>query len=229
MNEITREIEAVLKAKQDAEYREFTARLTPTVAYERIIGVRMPEIRAYARELYRSPDCAAFMADLPHPYYEMDNLHACLIDRMRDYDACLAALEEFLPHIDNWATCDMMNLKLLAKQPERFLACIDRWLRSDHTYTVRFGVSMLMGHFLQERFDRAQMDAVCAIRTDEYYVNMMIAWYMATALALQTDAAMDALNRRALPPWTHNKTIQKAVESSRIPVARKEILKKLKI
>lgn len=228
MNDISRRIEADLRAMQDVKFREFHLGLIPNVAQERIIGVRTPCIRAYARDLSASPDGAAFMAELPHPYYEMDNLHACLIDRMRDYDACLAALDAFLPHVDNWATCDMMNLKLLARQPERFLACIDRWMHSDHTYTVRFGIAMLMKHFLGDRFDRTQMDAVCAIRSDEYYINMMAAWYMATALAFQPEAAMDALNRRVLPVWTHNKAIQKAVESRRIPVSQKELLKSKK-
>ena len=228
MNNVSRKIEADLRAAQDVQFREFHLSLIPTVADDRIIGVRTPRIRAYARDLSASPDCAAFMADLPHPYYEMDNLHACLIDRMRDRDACLAALEAFLPHIDNWATCDMMNLRQLAKQSDRFLTCIERWLHSDHTYTVRLGVAMLMKHFLGDRFDRAQMDAVCALRSDAYYINMMIAWYMATALAFQPEAALDALNRHALPPWTHNKAIQKAVESRRIPASMKEFLKNLK-
>lgn len=228
MNDISRKIEADLRTAQDMKFREFHLALIPTVAPDRVIGVRTPYIRTYARALFASPDCAAFMADLPHPYYEMDNLHACLIDRMRDWDACLAALEAFLPHIDNWATCDMMNLRQLAKQPDRFLACIDRWLHADHTYTVRLGIAMLMKHYLSDRFDRAQMNAVCALRSDAYYINMMIAWYMATALAFQPEAALDALNRHVLPPWTHNKAIQKAVESRRIPVSLKELLKNQK-
>ncbi len=229
MNDITRKIEADLMAKQDAKYREFTARLTPTVAYDHIIGVRMPEIRAYARDLYKSADCAAFMSNLPHPYYEMDNLHACMIDRIRDWDACIDALDRFLPFVNNWATCDMMNPKQLTRQPDRFLNCIDRWLRAHHTYTVRFGIGMLMKHFLGDRFARGQMDAVCAIRSEEYYINMMIAWYMATALAFQPSDAMDVLNRGILPPWTHNKSIQKAIESYRITDEQKIILKKMKI
>ena len=168
------------------------------------------------------------MSELPHRYYEENNLHGFLLCRMRDFDACLAAVERFLPHVDNWATCDTLSPKSFSRTPARLLDPIRRWLDSSHVYTQRFGIGCLMRWFLDERFSPEYPELVAAIRSDEYYVNMMIAWYFATALAKQYDAVLPYLEQRRLDPWVHNKTIQKACESFRVPQERKIHLKTLK-
>ena len=218
-----------LQSLQDPSYRAFQAALIPTVDPARILGVRIPLLRAYAREIRNTPEAAAFLQRLPHSTYDEDNLHAFLIEFIRDYDACVDALNRFFPHVDNWATCDSMNPRALIRHPDRLLAQIDLWLASEHTYAVRFGMGMLMRHFLDERFDSIFLDKVTAIRTEEYYINMMAAWYFATALAKQWDAVWPYLQNRRLSPWVHNKAIQKAIESRRISPQQKEILRKAKI
>ena len=229
MSEVEARIRARLFAMQDAKYRDFTAKLTPTVPPERIIGVRTPELRKYAVELSKTEDAAAFMATLSHLYQEENNLHAFLIERIADYDACVAALDAFLPYVDNWATCDSMSPKCLKKQLPRLTGEIRRWMASDRVYTVRFGMGMLMRHFLDDAFDPAYLDWVAALRSEEYYINMMIAWFFATALAKQWDATLPYIERRRLEPWVHNKAIQKAIESYRIPEDRKIWLRAQKI
>lgn len=229
MSEVEARIRARLFAMQDLKYREFTAKLTPTLEKERIIGVRTPELRKYAVELSKTEDAAAFMATLPHLYQEENNLHAFLIERIADYDACVAALDAFLPYVDNWATCDSMSPKCLKKQMPRLTGEIRRWMSSEQTYTVRFGMGMLMRHFLDDAFDPAYLDWVAALRSEEYYINMMIAWFFATALAKQWDATLPYIESRRLEPWVHNKAIQKAVESFRIPEDRKIWLRAQKI
>ena len=229
MSEVEARIRARLFAMQDAKYRDFTAKLTPTVPPERIIGVRTPELRKYAVELSKTEDAAAFMATLPHLYQEENNLHAFLIERIADYDACVAALDAFLPYVDNWATCDSMSPKCLKKQLPRLTGEIRRWMASDRVYTVRFGMGMLMRHFLDDAFDPAYLDWVAALRSEEYYINMMIAWFFATALAKQWDATLPFIVNCRLEPWVHNKAIQKAVESYRIPEDRKIWLRAQKI
>ena len=229
MSEVEARIRARLFAMQDAKYRDFTAKLTPTVPPERIIGVRTPELRKYAVELSKTEDAAAFMATLPHLYQEENNLHAFLIERIADYDACVAALDAFLPYVDNWATCDSMSPKCLKKQLPRLTGEIRRWMASDRVYTVRFGMGMLMRHFLDDAFDPAYLDWVAALRSEEYYINMMIAWFFATALAKQWDATLPYIMSRRLEPWVHNKAIQKAIESYRIPEDRKIWLRAQKI
>ena len=229
MSEAEARIRAHLFAMQDAKYRDFTAKLTPTVPPERIIGVRTPELRRYAVELSKTEDAAAFMAALPHLYQEENNLHAFLIERIADYDACVAALDAFLPYVDNWATCDSMSPKCLKKQLPRLIGEIRRWMASDRVYTVRFGMGMLMRHFLDDAFDPAYLDWVAALRSEEYYINMMIAWFFATALAKQWDATLPFIVNCRLEPWVHNKAIQKAVESYRIPEDRKIWLRAQKI
>ena len=229
MSEVEARIRARLFAMQDLKYRDFTAKLTPTVPPERIIGVRTPELRKYAVELSKTEDAAAFMAALPHLYQEENNLHAFLIERIADYDACVAALDAFLPYVDNWATCDSMSPKCLKKQLPRLTGEIRRWMASDWVYTVRFGMGMLMRHFLDDAFDPACLDWVAALRSEEYYINMMIAWFFATALAKQWDATLPYIERRRLEPWVHNKAIQKAIESFRIPEDRKNLLRAQKI
>ena len=223
------EIQQRLFALQDEGYRDFHAALMPTVDKALVIGVRSPALRALAKELKGTALAADFMAALPHQYYEENNLHAALIGHIRDFDACMAALEHFLPYVDNWATCDMMNPKTLAKDKAALLEHIRFWLRSDHTYTVRFAMGMLMRYFLEEDFREEYLALVASAQSEEYYIRMMQAWYFATALAKQYDAAVQYLEQRKLPPWVHNKTIQKARESYRISSEQKEYLKSLKI
>lgn len=223
------EIQQRLFALQDTGCRDFHAALIPTVDKALVIGVRMPALRALARELKGTEQAAAFMAELPHRYYEENNLHAALIGHIRDFDGCMAALEIFLPYVDNWATCDMMNPKALAKDKAALLEHIRLWLQSSHTYTVRFGMGMLMNHFLEEDFREEYLSLVAFVQSEEYYVRMMQAWYFATALAKQYEAAVTYLEQRKLGVWVHNKTIQKARESYRISGEQKEYLKSLKI
>ncbi len=223
------EIQQRLFALQDAGYRDFHAALMPTVDKALVIGVRMPALRALAKELKGTEPAADFMAQLPHKYYEENNLHAALIGHIRDFQPCLTALERFLPYVDNWATCDMMNPKALAKDKAALLERIQLWLQSSHTYTVRFGMEMLMNHFLEEDFREEYLALVASVRSEEYYVRMMQAWYFATALAKQYEAAVTYLEQRRLGAWVHNKTIQKARESFRVSQEQKEYLKSLKV
>ena len=223
------EIQQRLFALQDAGYRDFHAALMPTVDKALVIGVRMPALRALAKELKGTELAADFMAQLPHKYYEENNLHAALIGHIRDFQPCLTALERFLPYVDNWATCDMMNPRALAKDKAALLERIRLWLQSGHTYTVRFGMEMLMNHFLEEDFREEYLALVASVRSEEYYVRMMQAWYFATALAKQYEAAVTYLEQRRLGAWVHNKTIQKARESFRVSQEQKEYLKSLKV
>ena len=223
------EIQQRLFALQDAGYRDFHAALMPTVDKALVIGVRMPALRALAKELKGTALAADFMAVLPHKYYEENNLHAALIGHIRDFQPCITALERFLPYVDNWATCDMMNPKALAKDKAALLERIQLWLQSSHTYTVRFGMEMLMNHFLEEDFREEYPALVASVRSEEYYVRMMQAWYFATALAKQYEAAVTYLEQRRLGAWVHNKTIQKARESFRVSQEQKEYLKSLKV
>ena len=223
------EIQRRLFALQDEGYRDFHAALIPTVDKGLVIGVRSPALRALAKELKGTEVAAAFMEELPHRYYEENNLHAALIGHIRDFEPCLAAVERFLPWVDNWATCDRMNPKALAKDKAALLEHIRLWLQSGHTYTVRFGMGMLMNHFLEEDFREEYLALVASVRSEEYYVRMMQAWYFATALAKQYEAAVTYLEQRRLGAWVHNKTIQKARESYRISDEQKEYLKSLKV
>ena len=223
------EIQQRLFALQDAGYRDFHAALMPTVDKALVIGVRMPALRALAKELKGTELAADFMAQLPHKYYEENNLHAALIGHIRDFDACLAAVERFLPWVDNWATCDRMNPKALAKDKAALLERIRLWLQSGHTYTVRFGMGMLMNHFLEEDFREEYLALVASVQSEEYYIRMMQAWYFATALAKQYEAAVKVLEQRKLGAWVHNKTIQKARESFRVGEEEKIYLKSLKV
>ena len=223
------EIQQRLFALQDAGYRDFHAALMPTVDKALVIGVRMPALRALAKELKGTELAADFMAALPHKYYEENNLHAALIGHIRDFDACIAAVERFLPYVDNWATCDMMNPRALAKDKAALLERIRLWLQSGHTYTVRFGMEMLMNHFLEEDFREEDLALVASVQSEEYYVRMMQAWYFATALAKQYEAAVTYLEQRRLGAWVHNKTIQKARESFRVSQEQKDYLKSLKV
>ena len=223
------EIQRRLFALQDEGYRDFHAALMPTVDKGLVIGVRSPALRALAKELKGTELAAAFMDELPHRYYEENNLHAALIGHIRDFEPCLAAVERFLPWVDNWATCDMMNPKALAKDKAALLERIRLWLQSSHTYTVRFGMEMLMNHFLEEDFREEYLALVASVQSEEYYIRMMQAWYFATALAKQYEAAVKVLEQRKLGTWVHNKTIQKARESFRVGEEEKIYLKSLKV
>lgn len=223
------DIRARLFALADPAYGDFHAGLMPGIPRQRIIGVRVPHLRALAKTLRGTPAADAFLAELPHTYYEENNLHGFLLDFIRDFDACLAATERFLPYIDNWATCDGTSPRALIEKPDVLLAHVQEWLASDHTYTVRFGIETLMRHFLDARFSTAYPDAVAALRSDAYYINMMIAWYFATALAKQYDTILPYIENRSLDKWTHNKTIQKAIESYLITDAQKAHLRTLRI
>lgn len=224
-----KEITAELFRLRDEKYAAMQVRLIPTVAADRIIGVRTPALRHFAGELFRSGAADSFLEALPHQYFEEDQLHAFVISLEKDFARCLERVEAFLPYVDNWATCDQLSPKAFKKEPEKLLPAIREWLRSDRVYTVRFAVGMLMENFLGERFSTEFVDLVAALRSDEYYVNMMIAWYFATALAKQYDAVIPYLEEKRLEDWTHNKAIQKSVESYRITAEQKEYLKTLKV
>ena len=222
-------VQARLFALQDTEYRDFQCRLIPNVDPNTVIGVRTPELRKFAKDFAKEPEAAEFLRILPHRYFEENNLHGFLIERMKDYDRVIAALDAFLPFVDNWATCDQLRPGVFAKRPPQLREQIQIWMASGHTYTVRFGIEMLMCLYLDDAFLPEYLDWVAAIRSDEYYANMMTAWFFATALAKQYDAALPYIEERRLAPWTHNKAIQKAVESYRIADAQKAYLRSLKV
>ena len=223
------EIRQQLFAMQDTDYREFQVKLIPTVDPEKVIGVRTPQLRKFAKELSRDPDAESFLEDLPHEYFDENQLHAFLISELKNFDICIFQTERFLPQIDNWATCDQLSPKCFRKRRPELISPIREWIASRETYTIRFGIGMLMAHFLDEGFDPAYPELVASVRSEEYYVNMMIAWYFATALAKQYEAALPWLKSRRLDRWTHNKTIQKAIESDRLPEDRKAYLRGLRI
>ena len=225
---ITDEIAQALFALQDEKYRDFQAKLLPTVDPAAIIGVRTPALRTYAKELAKRPDAGEFLAALPHAYFDENQLHAFVLSLEKDYDRCVAGVNAFLPFVDNWATCDQLSPKVFKKRRPALLGEIRRWLASEHTYTMRFGIGMLMEHFLDADFDPAYPAWVAALRSEEYYVNMMIAWYFATALAKQYAAALPYIEGQKLDVWTHNKAIQKAIESYRVPQEHKDYLRSLK-
>lgn len=214
---------------QDLKYRDFHAKLMPTVNKEKIIGVRTPALRVFAKKYGKTDEAKEYLQILPHQYYEENNLHGLLIEQIKDYDTCLEELERFLPYIDNWATCDMLAVKVVKNHLDTFIDEVYRWMESDHAYTIRFGISMLMRYYLEDAFQMEYPEKVAQIRSEEYYVNMMRAWYFATALAKQYDKILPFIEKQKLDVWTHNKTIQKAIESYRITPEQKEYLRRLKI
>lgn len=214
---------------QDLKYRDFHAKLMPTVNKEKLIGVRTPALRAFAKSYGKTEEAKEYLQILPHQYYEENNLHGLLIEQIKDYDTCLKELKRFLPYIDNWATCDMLAVKVVKKHLDTFIDEVYRWMESDHTYTIRFGVNMLMRYYLEDAFRMEYPEKVAQIRSKEYYVNMMRAWYFATALAKQYEKLLPFIEEQKLDIWTHNKTIQKAIESYRITPEQKEYLRGLKI
>ena len=222
-------IRETLFSLREEKYAAFQARLIPNVAPERVIGVRTPALRKLAKTLRGSGQAEEFLKALPHEFFEENNLHAFLLCEMKDFEACVQAVEDFLPYVDNWATCDQMSPGVFRKNKQALLPHIRRWIASEQCYTRRFGIGMLMSHFLDEDFREEYLSLVSDIRSEEYYVNMMIAWYFATALAKQYEAALPYLETRRLDPWVHNKAIQKALESFRVSDGHKTYLKTLKI
>lgn len=223
------EIVTELFKMRDVDYAQFQGKLIPTVSADRVIGVRTPALRAFAKDLYKDPDIDEFLCATPHQYFDEDQLHAFVISLEKDFDKCIALLEEFLPFIDNWATCDQLSPKCFKKEQKKLLSYIKVWIKSNHTYTVRFAIGMLMQHYLDDGFKTEYADMVAKVRSDEYYINMMIAWYFATALAKQYESIVPYIEERRLAVWVHNKAIQKSVESYRITAEQKEYLKTLKI
>lgn len=214
---------------QDTKYRDFQAKLLPTVNSQTMIGVRTPQLRTFAKTLFKQNDFSDFLNILPHKYFDENQLHAFLICEIKDFDFCLEELNKFLPFVDNWATCDQMAPKIFKKHKKPLLEQIKIWILSEKTYTVRFAVGMLMQHFLDEDFDLEYPKMVLKIYSEEYYIKMMIAWYFATALAKQYSAVIPFLENQNLEKWTHNKAIQKALESYRITDEQKEYLRTLRI
>jgi len=226
---LTDEIKHALFQMQDRPYGAFQSKLIPTADPEIFIGVRTPDLRKYAKQLVKRDDIFDFLHALPHQYFDENQLHAFILSEMKDYGICIEEVDRFLPYVDNWATCDQMSPKVFRKHRPELLLSIGQWLDSAETYTIRFAVGMLMEHFLGEDFDLSYPETVAGIRSDEYYVNMMIAWYFATALAKQYDAVVPFIENRRLAVWTHNKAIQKAVESYRITPEQKTYLKTFRI
>lgn len=219
-----------LFSMQDIKYKEFHSKLMPTIDPETVIGVRSPRLRKLTSEIRNDSETNAFLHSLPHKYYEENNLHAFIVSGFRDYGKALEYTENFLPYIDNWATCDAFAPKVFGKKREEFLPVIKEWIASDKPYTVRYGIGMLMRFYLDDEYFSEDLLALAAdIKSDEYYVNMMVAWYFATALAKQYDSAIRFINDKRLPVWTHNKAIQKAIESRRISPETKEYLRTQKI
>lgn len=217
-----------LQALKEKEYADFQAKLVPTIEPSTILGIRVSKLRAIARSYMRDQECQVFLDSLPHNYYDENMLHAILISEMNDHDKCINRLEAFLPYVDNWAVCDIMSPKLFKRYRGDLMTRIKVWMASEETYTIRFGLGMLMTHFLDEDFRPEYLDMASSIRSDEYYVNMMIAWFFATALAKQWEFSLPYIENKRLDDWTHKKAIQKARESLRISKEKKEYLKGLK-
>ncbi len=215
-------IQKALLLMGEEKYREFVSKLIPTVKKDTIIGIRTPVLRRYAKTL---ENCQAFLNELPHKYYEENNLHAFLIEREPNFDKCIEGLDAFLPYVDNWSTCDCMKPKILKRYPDKLLIHIQRWIKSNDIYAVRYAINLLMSFYLDENFDEQYLCLVANIKSDEYYINMMRAWYFATALAKQYKYALPYIENNMLDEWTHNKTIQKARESYRITNDKKKYLK----
>ncbi|MCR5587841.1 MAG: DNA alkylation repair protein [Lachnospiraceae bacterium] len=218
-----------LYSLKDLKYRNMQIKIIPTVDPESIIGVRTPELRNMAKEILKAGDYKDFLDDLPHKFFEENQLHAFIISGIKDMNECMEEMEKFLPYVDNWATCDQMSPKIFKKHKEVLLVYINEWLNSEKTYTIRFGVGMLMEHFLGEDFNLIYPEMVAKLRSEEYYVNMMIAWYFATALAKQYENVLPFIEEKRLDDWTHNKAIQKSIESRRITEEQKKYLKSLKV
>ncbi len=222
------DIQKKLLSMADEEYKKFNSKLIPTVPDELIIGIRTPILRQFAKDIAKTPEAEAFLDSLPHKYYEENNLHMFLIEQIKDFNKALYETEKFLPYIDNWASCDSRLNPVFKKNALKLLPKINEWLKSEHTYTVRYAIGLLMRLFLDEEYDMKYPGMVAQIRSDEYYINMMIAWYFATALAKQYESVIPYITEHRLDKWTHNKAIQKAIESYRIDDETKQYLRGLK-
>ena len=214
---------------QDIKYRDFQIKLVPNYSIDIMIGVRTPDLRNYAKKIIKENKYKEFLEELPHKYFDENQLHAFIISEIKDYEKCIIYINKFLPYVDNWATCDQMSPKIFKKNKDKLIIEIMRWIKSKETYTVRFGIGMLMLYYLDDDFNPKYLEKVSKIKSKEYYVNMMIAWYFATALAKQYDEAIKYIENDILDKWTHNKTIQKALESYRITSEQKKYLKSLKL
>ena len=223
------ELQRSLFELQDLKYRDFQSKLLPKTEKEKIIGVRTPILRKFAKEFAQTKEAQKFLQELPHQYYEENNLHLMLVTQIRDYKKCLKEVTQFLPYIDNWATCDLPLPKCFEKHKAELIVDVKNWIVSNDTYTIRYGIGVLLRLYLDEDFKDEYPKLVSAVISDEYYVNMMLAWYFATALAKQYGQILPFLEQRRLDQWTHNKAIQKAVESCRITEEQKAYLKTLKI
>lgn len=212
----------------DKKYAEFQAKLTPNINSDLFIGIRVPDARKLAKEIYKSGEYSDFIKALPHKYYDENMLHGLILSEIKDFEKCLDEVQFFLPYVDNWAVCDIMSPKCFKKNKEKLLPVIVDWIKSSEEYTIRFGMEMLMSHYLDEDFRPEYLEYVAVVRSDRYYVNMMIAWFFATALAKQWEQSILYLENDRLDDWVHNKTIQKARESFRITPEQKEYLKTLK-
>lgn len=221
-------IEDALFALRDEEYAAFQAKLTPSVDKDLFIGVRVPEVRKLAKSLRDDPSASEFLRELPHKYYDENMLHGLLVSEIRDYGRAIEETDRFLPFVDNWAVCDIMSPKVFGKHKPELIGKIREWTASGETYTVRFGIEMLMSHYLDDDFKPEYLDIPASVHSDEYYVNMMIAWFFATALTKQWNAAVPYLEQRRLDEWVHKKTVQKARESYRITDEQKSYLQTLK-
>ena len=229
MSNINERIISELFALQDLKYRDFHAALMPTVDKETVIGVRTPDLRKLSKAMAKDCEICQFMSTLPHKYYEENNLHGMIIEQEKDFERCIELLDAFLPYVDNWATCDLISPKIFKKYTEELMPHIRRWITSEHTYTCRFGMKMLMTWYLEDNFSPEYAEMVAEVDSDEYYVNMMRAWYFATALAKQYDAVLPFIENKRLDDWTHNKAIQKSVESYRISLSQKNYLRTMRV
>lgn len=226
MEQITKELFEL----RDEAYFQFHRKLIPEIPKERIIGVRTPALRAYAKEVAKRPEAYEFLQELPHTYYEENNLHGALLSLLyKDVESYLHELEKFLPYVDNWATCDMMGPKVFKKNLPLVYEYVKKWIASGDTYTVRFGVVTLLGYFLEDAFEPEMLDLAAGIRSEEYYIKMAVAWYFSMALVKQYDASIPYLQNQMMPDWVHNKAIQKAIESRQIDAETKKYLKTLKV
>jgi len=214
---------------RDEQYAIFQAKLTPGVPEESFIGIRVPQLRSFAKEYIKEEEHKQFLQHLPHLYYDENMLHGLLISVKKDYEECITLTDAFLPYVDNWAVCDIMSPKVFAKHKAELIEKIRVRSKSSHTYTCRFGLEMLMSHFLDQDFNPNYLEIPAEARSSEYYIKMMVAWFFATALAKQWDATIPYLTEQRLAPWTHNKTIQKACESYRITPEQKELLRTLRV
>lgn len=221
-------LQTALFNMQDITYRDFHSRLIPNIEKDRVIGIRTPILRKFAKEYAKTDDAQKFIRELPHYYYEENNLHMMIITGIKDYDTCVIEIERFLPYIDNWATCDLPVPKCFYRNKEKLLDNVISWIKSDDTYTIRYGIETLMSIYLDDAFESSYPRLVSEVISDEYYVNMMIAWYFATALAKQWEAVIPYIEEKRLPEWVHKKTIQKAVESYRITDEQKKYLRTLR-